>query len=111
MGGDVDERGRAAIPRRQARIAQRFEDAQWWLWPAVGLIERDVPIVVLVALSVAQPVVHHELQPGRGQQIEALGRNKLVAGQQLAADGARVGAEQGTFVLNHSVVKGTVAPE
>ena len=40
----------------------------------------------VVAALVHEPVVHHELNPGRGQQIENRGRLKLVPGHQLAAD-------------------------
>ena len=42
-----------------------------------------------------EPVVHHELNPGRGQQIEDRRRLELVARHQLAADDARVRVSAG----------------
>ena len=43
---------------------------------------------------VHEPVVHLELNPRRRQQVQDRRRLELLAGHQLAADGARVGHEQ-----------------
>ena len=39
----------------------------------------------------AEPIVHLELQPGAGQQVEGGGRDEGVSGQELTAHAARVG--------------------
>lgn len=45
----------------------------------------------LVVFAVAQPIVHHELQPCRQQHVHAGRGNELAARQKLTADQARIG--------------------
>ena len=44
-----------------------------------------------VAAAVAQPVVHHELQPSRDENVEMRHRHEAAAREQIAAHLPRIG--------------------
>ena len=91
MGLGVAVGGRPAVGG--GRVAVRALDLHRVLGPRVVVGELDLPRIVWIVAAVAEPVVHLELQPGRGQHVERRGRLELLAGQQLAADRAGVGRE------------------
>ena len=51
-----------------------------------------LPRVVLVAGPVTEPVARHELDPRRGEHVQAARRDEAVACQKLATDDAWIGA-------------------
>ena len=69
----------------------------------------DDPRVLGLVLAVAEPVVHLELDPRAGEQVERRRGNELLPRQQLAADGARVRLER--ILLAHRVLERDVAAE
>src|SRR6266511_4205093 len=79
--------------------------------PRVVALEGDDPRTVRFVLAVAEPVVHLELDPRTGEQVERRRRLELVAGQQLPADEARVRLEQLVLGLEGGGLEGDVAPE
>ena len=87
--GDV---GRGQI-RVGGRVALRPLDLHRMLGPRIVVLELDLPRLLRLALAVAEPVVHLELDPGSGDQVERRRRLELVARQELTADQARVRIE------------------
>jgi hypothetical protein len=79
------------------------------LGPRVVRLERDHPWVLLLLLAVAEPVVHLELDPGAGEQVERRRRDELLPGEELAADEAWVRLERVRLRLR--VLQGNVPPE
>ena len=71
------------------RLRRRLRHAHRALVPAVALVQRDVVRVRPGALLVHEPVVHHELDPRRGDHVEDRGRLKRRPRQELEADLAR----------------------
>jgi hypothetical protein len=64
-----------------------------WLPPIVTGFDRNL-VCVGRGVLVHEPVVHHELNPRRGHQIENRRRDELVTGHQLAADDTRIRHQQ-----------------
>ncbi len=60
------------------------------LGPVVVGRQLDLVAGVPGRLGVAEPVVHLELQPGRGKEVQRLRRQERGSGQQFAADRAGV---------------------
>ena len=90
IGGDE---GRRAVGVG-TRVAARPLDLHRALRPRVVADELDLPGVLLLVLAVTEPVVHLELDPRAGEQVERRRRDELLARQQLAADRARVRLER-----------------
>ncbi len=87
--GDVRER----LVRVGARVRVRPRDLHRVLGPGVVVGDRDLPRLLRRGLAVAEPVVHLELDPGSGEQVERRRGLELLAGQELAADQARARVE------------------
>jgi hypothetical protein len=94
-----------------ARIALRARDLHRVLVPGVPFFERQLPGALLLALAVAEPVVHLELDPGAGQEVQRRRRRELVARQQAAADEAGVWFEQRLVGLGPGELERDVPPE
>src|SRR5205085_11646805 len=86
-------------------------DRERRLRPRVAWLERDLPAVGGIAAAVAEPVLNHELDPRRGEQVERLGRDELAAGEELTADGARVRLHQHDVRLRRGGPERYVAAE
>ena len=105
VGGDE---GRRAVGRR-ARVAARSLDLHRVLRPRIVGRELDPPGVLLLVLAVAEPVVHLELDPRAGEEVERGRRDELLARQQLTADRTRVRLER--VLLPDGVLERDVAAE
>ena len=93
-----------------ARVRHRAQDLHRMIRPRIVLLEGDLEGVLRLGV-VAQPVVHLELDPGAGQQVERGRRLKAVAGEEPPADQARVRVEQPLRLLGVGVLERHVAPE
>ena len=70
------------------------------------------PRLLRLGLAVAEPVVHLELDPRSGEQVERRRRLELLAGQELAADQARARVEHRVSRLAVAVNEsGTLRPK
>ena len=102
------------IRRRPARIGARVglraQDLHRVLGPRVVLLERDLPGVGQLRI-VAQPVVHLELDPGPGQQVERGRGLEGLAREEPAADQPRVRVEQPLRIVRVGVLQRHVSPE
>ena len=102
------------VGRRPARVGARVglgaQDLHRVLGPGVVLLERDLPRVGLLGV-VAQPVVHLELDPGPGQQVERGRGLEALAREEPPADQARVRVEQALRLLRVGVLQRHVPPE
>ena len=56
-----------------------------------GRQRQAMRLLVVSSAAVTEPVVHHELQPGRDQHVEVRDRHEIATRQQRAADQARIG--------------------
>src|SRR5207244_2366713 len=63
------------------------------LWPVIVIGQRDLPGMIEIVAAMAQPVMHLELDPGGGKDVETRRRQESLAGEELTADGARVGLQ------------------
>ena len=102
-----DERRRPVAVRR--RVTPRALDLHRLLGPGIVGVERDEPRVLGLVLAVVEPVVHLELDPRAGEQVQRRRGDELVAGQKLARDDARVRLER--VRLAHRLVQRHVPPE
>ncbi len=105
-----DERGRRPVLRLRG-VAPRTRDAHWPLPPRIVVGELDLPRILRLALAVAEPVVHLELEPGRREHVERGRGDEGVAGQKLATDEPRVRLEDLGQLLGPGLVYRHVAPE
>ena len=106
----VGEEDRGPV-RVGGRIGARALDLHRMVRPRVVVRDLDLPRVLRLALAVAEPVVHLELDPRAGQQVERRRRLELVARQELAADQARVRVEDRLGRLGFRVPERDVAAE
>ena len=93
-----------------ARVGHGAQDLHRVLGPRIVLLERDLPGVLLLGV-VAQPVVHLELDPGPGQQVERGRRLEAFAREEPPADEARVRVEQPLRLVRVGVLERHVPPE
>jgi hypothetical protein len=96
---------------RPGRIGGRAADAHRILEPVVAVAERNAQLIARARHAVAEPVVHLELQPCRGEEIEASRRLEGVAREQAPADRARAGLEQRRLRVGAGEPERKVAPE
>ena len=108
IGGHVRRR-RAVL--HVARVAARARDPHRPLGPRVVVGQLDLPRVLRLALAVAEPVVHLELEPRGREHVQRRRRLELVAGQQLAADDARIRLQQRRQRIRVRAVERHVAAE
>ena len=106
----VGEEDRGAV-RVGGRVGPRALDLHRVIGPRVVVCDLDLPRILLLALAVAEPVVHLELDPRSGEQVERRRRLELVACQELAADQARVRVEDLFGCLGFRVPERNVAAE
>ena len=113
LGDDVAEGRRASCVRRSCdRVQAGAQDGHFRLRPIVARRNRKAMWrAILVVEPVAQPIVHHELQPRPQQDIDRRRRNELAARQQLATDDARVGLVEFGRILAEGLRKWRVAAE
>src|ERR1043166_1237076 len=78
------------VIRRTRWIGDGFRDEHWILRKFVAGWQRNLPHVVFVAGSVAEPITRHELDPRRGEHVQGCRRRKCVARQELTTDNARI---------------------
>ena len=105
---DVDRRpGRS---RDLGRVRGRDRHAHRPFVPAVAAVERDVVGMRPGALPVHEPVVDHELNPRRGDDVEDGGGLERLARQQLEADPARARVHQ-VGGIGEGIAQRHVAPE
>ena len=107
VGGD-ECRGTGRIG---ARILARPLDLHRVLRPWIVRREVDAPRVLGLVLAVAEPVMHLELDPGAGEQVEGRRRDELLACQELEADPPRVGLEQTVVRIGKGMLGRDVATE
>ena len=86
------------------------QDLHRVLGPRVVLLERDLPGVGQLRI-VAQPVVHLELDPSPGQQVERRRGLEGLAREEPAADEPRVRVEQPLRIVRVGVLQRHVSPE
>ena len=108
--GVFGDEGRRPVGVR-ARILPGALDRHRVLRPRIVGVERDEPRVPCLVLAVAEPIVHLELDPGAGEQVERRRRLKLLAGQQFPADESRARLEQPVLRLAHGRLERDVAAE
>ncbi len=92
VGVAGDEGRRPVASALGSRLVRR--DLHRVLRPRVVVGERDRPRVRGLALAVAEPVVHLELDPDGRQQVERRRRLELVAREEPPADGRGFGVRQ-----------------
>ena len=102
-------RGAAALVRE--RIGARALDPHRPLGPRVVVGELELEWLLGQVLAVAEPVVHLELEPCSGEDVDDRGGLELLARQQPAADEARVRVEQAGQCLGVRVPERDVAAE
>ena len=90
----VQERRREGRAGRPGRVGQRLQHLERRRRPGIAGLEGQLERVLGVAAAVAEPVADHELDPRGGEQVQRLGGDERLAGEQLAADGARVRLHQ-----------------
>ena len=73
------------------------------LRPGILIAERDFPGLLLLVLTMTEPIVNHELNPCSSQHIEDGNRLEGVASHQLEADRAGIRRENRCFVGIHIV--------
>src|SRR5712692_9622870 len=78
--------------------------------PGVVIAERDFPGILFLVLSMTEPVVNHELDPGGSQHIEDGDRLKAIASQQFEADRAGIRHKNPRFV-GIDIFQWDIAPE
>ena len=109
VGGDIGRRGAVA---GMAGVGARALDPHRPLGPVVVLGELELERLLLDVLPVAEPVVHLELEPGAGEDVDDRRRLELVARQELpaddAADSARAAAGSGSGCVRST---GTLRPK
>ena len=93
MGDDVAKGGRPSLVLRTALIIGACApDRHFRLRPIVALWDREAQRRInRIVDAMAQPVMHHELQPGAQQDIYGRCRHEIAARKQLAANDPRVG--------------------
>ena len=106
----------ARRPRRRARavargVRKRPRDAQRALGPGVAVGNLELPRRLPVALGVAEPVMHLELDPGGGEDVQRRRRVEGLARQQLRAHDPRVRRQEGLLRLRIGVRQRNVAAE
>ena len=112
--GDVVAEGRRAsrVGRSGDRVLAGVQDGHFRLRPIVARRDRKaVRRSILVVESVAQPVVHHELQPRPQQHVDRRRRDEFAAREQLTADDARIGLVELRRVLAEGFRNRRVAAE
>src|SRR5262249_4756566 len=105
LGG---ENGRHALAGRE-RIGHGARDLHGLARPIV-VVDRDLDRVSRIGV-VADPVVYLELDPGGGEHVDRVGRNELLALEELAADAARIRREPLSLGLGVGAIEWDVAPE
>ena len=103
--------GRRAAALVRERIGARALDPHRPLGPRVVVGELELERLLGQVLAVAEPVVHLELEPRAGEDVDDRGGLELVARQQPAADEARVRVEQAGQLLGVGVPERDVAAE
>jgi hypothetical protein len=78
--------------------------------PGIPFFERQLPGAFFLALAVAEPVVHLELDPGAGQEVQRRRWRELIAGEEAAADEARLGSSS-LVGLGPGELSGTFRPK
>lgn len=112
MGLDVAEGWRFALVRSAlARIAPGSEHAHTLRGPVIALRQRHLELTLAVVGTVAEPVVHHELDPRRRQQIQVRHRGELMPGQQSVGDLPRARFHQPVSGLGRTGAERHVATE
>jgi hypothetical protein len=96
---------------RTGRVLPGASDLHRPFRPVVAVLQRNPDRVGGVVRAVIEPIVEHELQPARGEQVEARRRHELAPGEQLATYQARVGIEQRRLGLAPGFGERHVAPE
>ena len=92
------------------RIGRRLRHAHGRLVPLVAVGQRDVVGVLPATFLVHEPVVDHELDPRRRDDVEDRRRLEGGAGQELEADLSRAGRQQ-IGRVGERLAQGHVAPE
>src|SRR5690606_8742181 len=93
--GVAVSRRQVAFVRFAGRVGTGALDGQVAGTQLVARGQRDLDVVAAVADFVIEPVVHHELDPGRRNEVHGGGRLELVAtGHQLVTDFTRVRGQQ-----------------
>ena len=103
--------GRRAAALVRERIGARALDSHRPLGPRVVVGELELERLLGQVLAVAEPVVHLELEPRAGEDVDDRGGLELLARQQPAADEARVRVEQAGQLLGVRVPERDVAAE
>ena len=100
-----------AFIARTPRVGRGLQDRHPPVGPVVSVRHREFVLHRRIVVAVAQPVVHHELQPCRHEQIEVRHGHEALALQQLFADQARVRIVKAGFFLAETVRDRHVAAE
>src|SRR5712692_2366278 len=77
--------------------------------PGIIIAQCNLPGILLWTLAMAEPVAHHELNPGRRQHVDRCRRLKLLTSQQFKAHSTRAGSEDGRLRFGKGVLDGYVA--
>src|SRR6185369_11137297 len=85
-GLGVEEGLRPEVIVRPGGVRQRLEYPQRSLRPRVIVRQGQLEMMLGVTGAVAEPVLDHELNPRRGQQVQACRGDEAVPGQQLTTD-------------------------
>src|SRR5438105_3261893 len=80
-----------------SRVRMRFRNLHGMHGPRIVRRQWNFEEMVRIVITVAEPVMHHELNPGAREQIQRRGGLELIAGEQLQTDCARVWVENGSF--------------
>ena len=109
--GSIEIRRGQIVGARGARgVAVCAQNAHGVFWPRVVIAERDFPGILFLVLSMTEPVVNHELDPGGSQHIEDGDRLKAIASQQFEADRAGIRHKNPRFV-GIDIFQWDIAPE
>jgi hypothetical protein len=106
----VGDEGRRFF-RVTAWVLTRALDPHRVLRPRIIGFERHDPRILRLVLAVTEPVVHLELDPRRGEQVQRRRRLELLAREQLPAHQPHVGIEQPLVRLARRRIERDVAAE
>ncbi len=107
-GGEGRRCGRIVV---RGRVSTRTWNLHRALRPVVVVGQRELPGILLLALAVAEPVVHLELEPRAREDVERRRRDEPLARQELAADHPRVRLQDRRLRLRPGVLERNVAAE